>query len=490
MVKAVNSYGSSSSSNEESAKAATSGGATTPTGLKLDSTSQTGLVSGDNYTSQATPVIDATADAGDTVTFSVNGKTVTATANSSGQAQATLPAGSLVVGTNSITATASNTSGSSTTSSALTLTYAPSDAQVYVVPGTIGSSQTLTINWTSRHAAYNDEIGVYEVSDTSGTVNSLAPGASGYDKTAIGGTTDGGQFSQVVFASGDKGGATMNLTVTGGELLVFYMIQNNTTANFLSKNATDAGNRNSSASQPTAFFTLTAANPDSGQHVQVTADSTTGTVQYAWEDQDFIAGSDKDYNDVVMTVALSSGDTAAPSTLHTPDTTSSGNVTLSATLTSGTHDSTAPGDVGVFYVDDPNGDIGSVSPSSSNYLSTALASGNTQVLIASGTTGGSAAQTITVPAGKYLAFFAVSSGTLSNFLSTNSSNGTSTSGLPNVFVSFPNANPSQINHFSFTSPELISTNPSQTQLHVMDEVMGSDTNFDDMDIDLTFAASS
>ena len=471
----------------KSATAATTGGATTPTGLTLDSTSITGLISTDDYTSQATPLVDATTDPGDTVTFSVNGQTVTATANSSGLAQANLPAGSLMVGANSVTATASNSSGSSTTSSPLSVTYAPSDLQVYVVPGAIGSSQTLTITWTDRHAAYNDEIGVYQVSNATGTVDSLAPGASGYDKAAIGGTTDGGQFAQVVFPSGDTGGETMNLTVTGGEMLAFYMIQNNTTANFLSKNAADAGNRNSSASQPTAFFTTTAANPDSGQHVQVTADSTTGTVQYAWEDQDFIAGSDKDYNDVVMTVALSSGETADPGTLHAPDTTGSGNVSLSATLTSDTHDSTAPGDVGTFYVDSPNGDIGSLTPSSSGYLAAALASGNAQVLIPSGTAGGAAAQSITVPAGKYLAFFAISSGTLTNFLTANPTNGTATSGLPNAFLSFPAANPSQINHFNFTSPELISTNPNQTQLHVMDELMGSQTNFDDLDIDLTFA---
>ncbi len=316
VVEAVNSTGSSPNSNEQNAAAASTSGPAAPTSLMLDSTSQTGLVAGDDYTSQSTPLVDATAGAGDTVTFSVNGTTLPAvTANSSGLAQITLPAGTLAVGANTVTATASSSSGSSTTSSPMTLTYAPSDLQVYTVPGAIGSSQTITVTWTDRHAAYNDEIGVYEVSDMTGTVDSLAPVASGYDLAAIGGTADGGQFAQVVFPSGDTGGETLNLTVTGGELLGFYMIQNTTTANFLAKNPTDAGNHNSSPSQPTAFFTTTAANPDSRQHVQVVADSTTGTAQYAWEDEDFIAGSDKDYNDVVMTVALSTGQTADPATL-------------------------------------------------------------------------------------------------------------------------------------------------------------------------------
>ncbi len=488
VVKAINANGTSPSSNEQSATAANGSGPAAPTGLALDSTSQTGLVTGDNFTSQATPLVDATAAAGSTVTFSVNGKTVTATANSSGLAQATLSAGTLAVGANTITATASNSSGSSTTSSPLTVTYAPSYLQVYTVPGAIGSAQTLTLTWTTRHAAFNDEIGVYEVSDAGGTVNGLAPGAAGYDKAAIGGTSAGGQFQQVVFATGANAGATMTLNVTGGELLAFYMIQNNSTANFLSKNPTDAGNKNSSSSQPTAFFTTTAANPDGSSHAKVVADSTTGTAQYAWEDEDTVAGSDKDYNDVVMTVALSSGQTADPGTLHAPDTT--GNVKLSGTLDSGTHDSTAPGDVGVYFVDNPSGSIGSLTPGSAGYLAAALASGNMQVLIPSGTAAGAAAQSITVPAGKYLAFFAISSGTTANFLSANPTNGTTTSGLPNAFLSFPAANPNQINHFTFTSPEGVATDPTKTQLHIMDQVMGSATNFNDLELDLSFAAGS
>ena len=441
------------------------------------------MLTTDNYTSQATPLLDATADPGDTVTFSVNGQSFTATANSSGLATTTLPAGTLAVGANSVTATASNASGSSPTSSVLTVTYAPSYLQVYTVPGAIGSSQTLTVTWNSRQAAYNDEIGVYEVSNATGTVDGIAPGSSGYAKAAIGGTANGGQFAQVVFPSGDTGGETMTLNVTGGELLGFYMIQNNTTANFLSKNPTNVGSGNNNSSQPKAFFTTTAANPDATQHVQVTADPTTGTAQYAWED---MMHGDFDYNDVVMTVGLSSGNTAAPGTLIVPDA-GGGNISLSATLASGTHDSTAPGDVGVYFVDDPSGDIGTLTPSSSGYLAAALASGNSQVLVASGTATGAAAQSITVPAGKYLAFFAISAGTTANFLSANPTNGTATSGLPNAFLSFPSANPSQTNHFNFTSPEGVTTNPNQTQLHVMDQLLGSATSFDDLDLDLSFA---
>ena len=112
------------------------------------------------------------------------------------------------------------------------------------------------------------------------------------------------------------------------------------------------------------------------------------------------------------------------------------------------------------------------------------------MLIASGTAAGAAAQSITVPAGKYIAFYSISSGTTVNFLTANPTNSTTTAGLPDAFLSFPGANPERTNHFNWTSPEGVATNPNQTQLHIMDQVMGSMSNFDDLDVDLSFAAAS
>jgi cyclophilin family peptidyl-prolyl cis-trans isomerase len=474
-----------------------------------------GDFSNDNYTTVDTPTFTAnfgTSLAGDTVEIFVNGTalTTTGTVDSSGNVSIQLPAGHLAIGANTIyaiveTSTADDEDDAEVAPSAAvaptaalavseptTVTYAPSFDEVYTVPGTPGSSQQLTIDWTARNAAFNNEIGVYTVADLTGTVGTTAAGASGYAQAAVGATS-----AQVIFASGDTAGATKTITVTGGQMLGFYLIQNNTTANFLAKNPTDTAptgqNINGVSSQPLAFFSTKAANPDGTQHVQVVADPTTGNVEYNWEDE--WSGGDSDYNDVVMTVALASGQTTAPETLLVPDaaaTASSGatnTLNLSATLASGTHDSTAPGDVGVYFVDNPAGDIGTLTPTSAGYLAAALASTNSQVLIASGT-GVGTAQQISVPAGKYLAFYSISSGTTANFLTANPSNSTTDTTQPVAFLSFAAANPNQINHFNFFSPEAVATDPTQMQLHVMDEVFGTTTNFDDLDAILSFSPPS
>ena len=83
-------------------------------------------------------------------------------------------------------------------------------------------------------------------------------------------------------------------------MIVFYLIQNSTTANFLAKNASDAIHGNNNKSAPLAFFSLTAANPDHVKHTQIVADATTGRVQYNWED--LINQGDSDFNDATITV--------------------------------------------------------------------------------------------------------------------------------------------------------------------------------------------
>ena len=49
-------------------------------------------------------------------------------------------------------------------------------------------------------------------------------------------------------------------------------------------------------------------------------------------------------------------------------------------------------------------------------------------------------------------------------------------------------NPNNINHFRWYSPNQQATDPSVEQLHIMDEVFGSDSNFDDLTMDINFSA--
>jgi hypothetical protein len=264
--------------------------------------------------------------------------------------------------------------------------------------------------------------------------------------------------------------------------VVFYLIQNNTTSNFLSlnpSNSTSGGGNNLNA--PLAFFSIEAANPDGMQHTQIVADATTGRVQYNWEDM--LNLGDSDFNDAAIVVKPSSqsSSTSSSATLHAPGTGTT-SVKLTATLGSGKK-SSASGDIGVYYADSADGTINGISPGSSNYAATALASGNFQVLFSAGSAGGQSQQ-VTVPAGKYLVFYAITSGTTDNLFTTNPTN--SSSGGPIALFSADAANPNGIEHFSWTGPEGVEVSPTQAELHVMDQVFGNESNFDDYAIDLSF----
>ena len=107
------------------------------------------------------------------------------------------------------------------------------------------------------------------------------------------------------------------MTLQGGQTIVFYLIQNDTIANFLALNPSNTVQGNGQRGAPLAFFSLEAANPDGMQHTQIIADSTTGTIQYNWED--LLSLGDSDFNDAAITVQPSGGSTARRA-LHAPGT--------------------------------------------------------------------------------------------------------------------------------------------------------------------------
>jgi hypothetical protein len=275
-------------------------------------------------------------------------------------------------------------------------------------------------------------------------------------------------------------GASSTITLQGGQILVFYMIQNNTTGAFLANNPTNALHGNSNGDAPLTFFSIQSANPDGKKHTQIIADPITGRVEYNWED--LASLGDSDFNDVVMTVRLANQSAKPPATVHAPGT-GDKTVTVNGSLNAGHQQSTA-GDLGVFFVDNPDGSIGTLKPGDAGYAAAALAAANSRVLFASGSQAG-ANQHVTVPAGKYLGFYIISHGTTANFLSSNSAN--STGNGPVAMFSFNDANPNNINHFRWYSPNQQATDPSVEQLHIMDEVFGNESNFDDLTMDISFS---
>ena len=210
----------------------------------------------------------------------------------SGIFTATLPAGTLGVGTNSITATAANTNGTSADSTALSFTFAPNfSGGVYVVPGAAGTSQTLTFDWMQKNAAFNNEFGYFVVDSADGSIGGVAPGSAGYAQAALSSATRAGRCSPR-----DRRRARRPASRSkAARRIVFYLIQNNTTANFLAKNPTNTIHGNNQSARRWRSSASQAANPDDMKHTQIIADATTGRVQYNWED--LMNLGDSDFND-------------------------------------------------------------------------------------------------------------------------------------------------------------------------------------------------
>jgi hypothetical protein len=90
---------------------------------------------------------------------------------------------------------------------------------------------------------------------------------------------------------------------------------------------------------------------------------------------------------------------------------------------------------------------------------------------------------LSFPAGKYIAFYAITNSTRENFLSSNPSN--NTNGGPVALLSYAAANPNQISHFRWFGTDGVASDGSKLTLHVMDRVFGDESMFDDLALDLT-----
>jgi hypothetical protein len=456
-----------------------------PTSVDLDTSSDTGHFTDDRFTDDNTPTFGVTAEAGKTVEVLVNGTaagsaTETATA---GRYTMTLPAGRLRLGENQITFTARDASGTSQPSTALSLVYAPSLRQNYVVPENPGTQQPITFRWTARQAFFNNEVGFYGIDAADGTVNGVAPGSADYARTVLNDAT-----RQVMFRSGETAGASRDVTLTGAQMLGFYLIQNSTAEDFLARNP---GNR--ATGGPLAFFSFTTANPDGERHLDVVADVLTGRAEYRWEDQ--TGGGDRDFNDVVFFAGPSAAVAQLPSeALRVPgglDRT----VTATARLLPATKSVTptrpnpAPtsaaisGELGLFRVDDTEGRIGTLRPGDAGYAAAAMSSTTRQVVF-SATQSPGATQPLNLNGSQLVGFYFIPNGTAASFLASNSTN--SAAGSPVAFFSFDAANPDGIEHFRSFGPERngdASTDSDSTdaiRIHVLDELMAAATEFDDL----------
>jgi cyclophilin family peptidyl-prolyl cis-trans isomerase len=444
--------------------------------IDLDTPSDTGALNDDNITGLNTPTLTILAPAGQTVNVTVNGTSAgTATpTGTAGQYRITLPAGLLRVGANTIAGTAGSTS-----LTPFTLTYAPSLRNLYVVPGAVGTPQQVVFTYTSAQSAFQSEYGYFKVDNANGAIGGLLPGAPGYFAAAM-------ARRQTVFARGSAVQASTTINANGGEFLVMYLVQNNTSANLLTANP-----GNARTGSIVAFFSLTGGNPDTFAHVSAADDPLASQAIYGWED--LTGGGDRDYNDVVISVRAAGSTPLA--TLQVPGATNRA-VSMTADLKAakktptGAATTTARGEIGFFIVDNAAGAIGALTPGSAGYVAAALAANRVHVLFAQGAAVNNSTS-LNVAGGQFLVFYYVPNGSAAQVLASNAAN--SGTGNPVAFFSLPAANPDGKSHSRTFQPERVTraapTANEPTWIHMMGKVNGGESDFDDAVFTVRFGAA-
>jgi len=458
---------------------------TPPTGIDLPTTSDDGLFNDDNYITTGTPTINVTAEAGLVVKFFVNDSDtgITATEVTAGNYRVTLPANTLIVGDNTVVARAIRNNSDSDDSTTLTITYAPKLGQVYQLPGAIGEEQSITNSLLAANASLKNEIGYFVVDDATGKVGALSPGQAGWAQAALALT------SRVTLVSNTGTTSEADITADGGQFVVFYIIANGTSQQFLTSNPT-----NTRAGAQHAFFSIHAANPDGKKHVNAVGDASTGDAVLSFED--LWGGGDADFNDAVLSISATlTTDTSVAEYIATPA--SAGKTAKLKAELKPTGQTTSPatmgGEFGFFSVEDIDGTINNLSPGENGYLAAALNSASKKVLFTNGQAIG-ASSTVDAPGGGRLVFYYIPGGTSATVLATNPNN--TSSGTPKLFMSFDSGNPDDAEHFRWfgaegveTSLNLDATATDEVLMHVMDQLNGVDTDFDDYAVKLSFSAS-
>ncbi|MCZ8036898.1 MAG: DUF4114 domain-containing protein [Microcystis sp. LE17-20A] len=283
--------------------------------------------------------------------------------------------------------------------------------EVLVVPGNPSERVNMVVQWTVREADFNNEVGFFLV-DASGRVEGIAPGEEGFAEAALSSPS-----RQTLFNSGNQAGNWREFTVAGGSRLGFYVIQNDTSANWLENNRQNQGQSG------LAFFSLKGANPDNFDHSQ-SSHLGRGIWRLNWED--LTGGGDQDFNDVVFNIAQAGIVLAGDKGQQVP-----------LTVEAVSQDNTFPNEMGYYLVDTPDGEINGIKPGDQGYLDAALSGDRHQVIFASGK--GFDSKTFNVPSGKYLGWYLVANGTTEQAIAKGEN-------APPVFFSYAAANEDGLNH--------------------------------------------
>jgi parallel beta-helix repeat protein len=176
----------------------------------------------------------------------------------------------------------------------------------YVVPGENGSSTDVTFTFTSREAAFRNQFGYVIVDDDQGRIDGLLPTDPGYARAALARaqTQNGVVFDDRV----DLPGATKTVSLPAGSRLIFFLAQDSTLDQALASNPDDT-----MTGSPHVWFSVDAANPDAQTRHVLRTESADCTAGLSWEDLNF--GGDRDYNDMVVSIAQALSGGIPPLTL-------------------------------------------------------------------------------------------------------------------------------------------------------------------------------
>ena len=164
-------------------------------------------------------------------------------------------------------------------------------------PSAAGEGETtLPSIYFDSEAAFDNEAGFF-LAEADGSVNGILPGEAGYAAAAL--TSDA---QEVLYARGAAIGSIASPVVPSESDLVFYIIQNSTTEDFLERNPDNTPDAvdGQGNSLPVAFFTLPEANPDGVDHALV-AELPGDVMEFRWEDLTGL-GVGGDFNDVIFPV--------------------------------------------------------------------------------------------------------------------------------------------------------------------------------------------
>ncbi|MBH8561146.1 VCBS repeat-containing protein [Nostoc sp. CENA67] len=144
----------------------------------------------------------------------------------------------------------------------------------------------------NSNAVYNNSVGLYKITDASGTVidplsgKAITPGEAGYALAAM--------RQSVLTATRLDNGAT-STNIEGGGLFAPYIIANGNLQQFFSQPGVGVN----------VYFPYLQANPDKLDHIRLLADNT-----FAFEDT--FGGGELDYDDIVVQIHLTVGNSNQP----------------------------------------------------------------------------------------------------------------------------------------------------------------------------------